>query len=159
MQTLRKVHFYRGVGSLLLIQCAYYLILGLWPITDIKSFMEVTGSTSGIGTIRTLALFQLVISLALARYLFFLIDQKPVLYLGAATAFAFMALNLYCVLKGSMSKVCLASAAVELCLLMNWIGIIVSGGRGVSYRLRKRNGHADSMTIERDFKVFSETKA
>ena len=54
---------------ILWVQTLYYFITGIWPVADITSFMEVTGSKTDIWLVKTVAVLLFAISVSFCAYL------------------------------------------------------------------------------------------
>jgi hypothetical protein len=150
-------HLRSGSGSLLLIQAIYLSTIAVWPLVDIGSFMVVTGSHLDSSLVKTVAALLIPISVGMALFLFIRTDHRPAMALAISLAIAFTTIDLYCVLSGTISKICLGDAAIEFCLLMNWIAIVFDSRRDLPRSL-SANDELDRADIENDLTVYSETK-
>ena len=102
------------IKKLLLIQGIFYLTTGIWPVLHIDSFMWVTGSKTDIWLVKMVGLLSITISISMFSQL--KQNQQPIL-LSISSAISFLAIDVYYVINGTISRVYLADAAIELIFL------------------------------------------
>jgi len=108
------------VELLIAFQSLYIAITAIWPLIHIRSFMAVTGPKTDLWLVKTVGALLIPISLCLGVYLF--IPQRiPAAALGAGTAIAFICVDVVYTAKGTISKIYLLDAAVELLILGGWL--------------------------------------
>jgi hypothetical protein len=104
-----------------LVQGAYYLTTGLWPLIHMRSFVAVTGPKRELWLVRTVGLLATAIAIPLLRAA---AARRPVgddvAALSASTAAAFVAADVPPVVTGRISPIYLADAAVEAVFLAWW---------------------------------------
>jgi len=114
--------------TILRLQGGYYLATGVWPLLHIPSFEAVTGPKTDDWLVHMVGLLAAVNGAALglaaqkSRHL-----ETEMVILAAGTALAFAAIDIWYVLKGVISPIYLADAAVQLTLLI---------GIGMAHRTR-----------------------
>ncbi len=100
---------------------AYYLLTGLWPLVSIDSFQAVTGGKTDLWLVKTVGL---LIAAVGASILFSSRGHDPgveTVVLGAGSALALGAVDVWYALSGVISKVYLLDAPVEAALAAAWI--------------------------------------
>jgi hypothetical protein len=108
------------VGLLALVQGAYFLLTGIWPILHRPSFEAVTGPKTDFWLVRTVGSLIAVIGAVLV--LTGLRDKSTAetVTLGAGSAAALLAVDVNYVARGRISPVYLLDAALEVALLLLW---------------------------------------
>jgi hypothetical protein len=99
----------------LVVQGAYYMITGLWPLIHLSSFEAVTGPKTDHWLVRTVGLLAAAIGLALlagARRRETGTTTLPTLALSSALAFA--AVDVWYGLRGVISPIYLADGVIQL---------------------------------------------
>ena len=110
----------------LIIQTGYILITAVWPLVDIASFMAVTGPKTDVWLVKTVGALLIPISLCLGSFLWIKTNRIPAYILGSTTAAAFILIDLYYALSGTISDIYLLDAAVEFVFLAAWMYIIMT---------------------------------
>ncbi|WP_312190318.1 hypothetical protein [Sphingobacterium sp.] len=95
------------------IQGLYYLITGIWPIVHIESFMMVTGEKIDIWLVRMVGL----LSIAVAISLLFGQNKSDKILLGVPAALAFIAIDVYYNITGTISRIYLLDAILQVVIL------------------------------------------
>jgi hypothetical protein len=111
---------------IVLTQATYTLITAVWPLVDIKSFMEVTGYKRDVWLVKTVGALLIPIALALYAHLHFKSDHRTAFVLGCLTALAFACIDFYYALNDVIADIYLADGVVELIFVGGWIYIILS---------------------------------
>jgi hypothetical protein len=88
----------QGLKRLAYGQGIYFLIMGLWPILDIQSFLWITGPKSDLWLVRTLGLLIAAVGFALVRAVS----------------------DLFYVALGSISRIYLWDAGIQIGLVLMW---------------------------------------
>jgi hypothetical protein len=100
----------------------YYLLTGLWPILHMESFMAVTGPKTDQWLVRMVALLTIVISIELlAGIKYGQASQR----LSIGAALSYLIIDSYYSLNGTISRVYLVDAAVQLLFIV----LLVVAGR------------------------------
>lgn len=102
-------------------QGAFYLLTGIWPILSIGTFQAVTGPKTDLWLVKTVGAVIAVIGSALLHSAWSgeVTDSIAMLAAGSAVALATVDINYS--LKGVISKIYLADAAVEIPLVILWL--------------------------------------
>lgn len=104
-----------------LAQGAYYAAGGLWPILHLRSFEAVTGRKRDHWLVRTVGGLITAVGAALIVEGLEPQDRAPARVLGVASALALGGAAAYYALRGRISKVYLADAAVEAAIAAAWL--------------------------------------
>jgi hypothetical protein len=100
------------------IQAVYFIITGIWPIINIKSFEAVTGPKVDKWLVKTISWLILVVGLQLL----FADEPKDVVVLGVGSALALGAADAYySVIRRRISYVYLADSLAELLIIVGWL--------------------------------------
>jgi hypothetical protein len=90
-----------------------------------ESFMKVTGAKTDVWLVKTVAILLVAISLSFLTALFSRSSLLPTVVLAASCCIALTAIDCYYALNGTISKIYVADAVVELILLAGWLIIIL----------------------------------
>ncbi len=107
---------------LLIAQGGFYVVTGVWPLVHMPSFVLVTGPKRDLWLVRMVGCLAVAIGPALLVALRSPLHE-PTLVLGAASALAFLAVDLVYVLKKTIGPVYLVDAAAEFLLLIGWLAV------------------------------------
>ena len=99
----------------LLSQSVYYFLTGLWPLVDISSFMKVTGPKTDIWLVKMVGALTVAISIALFNSCRTGINASPIL--AHCAAIAYLTIDVYYYLNGTISFVYLFDAVIELLII------------------------------------------
>lgn len=102
-------------------QGLFYLVTGIWPLAHIDSFVAVTGPKQDIWLVQTVGALVIAIALALLVAASTRTFTAAIRSLGAASAAAFLLVDVTFYLHGVIAAVYLVDAAVELALLVGWV--------------------------------------
>jgi hypothetical protein len=119
LQTIMKF-----IRILAVAQVVYIAVTALWPLVDIKSFMEITGPKTDVWLVKTVAALLLPISLTMSTLLYTARDQRSLFVLGASTAAAFLVVDLYYSLNDVISDIYLLDAVIEFFFLIGWAVVV-----------------------------------
>jgi hypothetical protein len=98
-------------------QAAYYLLTGVWPLLSRRTFEAVTGPKTDWWLVQMVGLLAGVIGVTIAAGTR---DERPaqtVRALAVLSALSFTGIDVVYSLRGRISKIYLADAAVELALI------------------------------------------
>jgi hypothetical protein len=97
--------------NILVVQGGYYFITGLWPLLHLPSFVAVTGPKDDYWLVKLVALLSTsaAITMLSTRN-----EQSTSLTLNLTFAFSFLLIDVFYVLNGTISKIYLGDAFVEL---------------------------------------------
>ncbi|KQR65319.1 hypothetical protein [Pedobacter sp. Leaf176] len=103
------------MNKLLRLQGVFYLFTGVWPIIHIQSFMWVTGPKIDIWLVKMVGLLSIAISLSILSQPAHK-QRSPVL--SISTAISFLAIDVYYTTVGTISKIYLADAVIQLIFII-----------------------------------------
>ena len=118
---------HNGRRVLLVLQSAYDLLAGLWPLIHITSFMQVTGYKTDLWLVKIVGLLFVCVALAFLTDLLFRETSRAIAVLSISTAAAILAIDVYYSLTDVISDIYLADAAIQLVFIGGW-GIGVRSG-------------------------------
>jgi hypothetical protein len=98
---------------LLSCQAAYYLVTGIWPVISVRTFEAVTGPKTDGWLVRTVGLLAAVIGAAIGVAARRGQRTPELLVLAFGSALAFAAIDLVYALRGVISPIYLADAALQ----------------------------------------------
>jgi hypothetical protein len=113
------VRFISPMRRLPLIQGTYFLVTGLWPIVHLRSFEKVSGPKVDRWLVKTFGALTAVVGASLllaARE-----SKQSQAQLGIGSAGAIAAAELNYALRGRISAVYAADAAIELAFVTSWL--------------------------------------
>jgi len=108
----------------LILQTAYYLITAIWALVDINSFMRITGPKTDIWLVKTVAVLLVAISFSFIASLKFRSYDFSAITLAVCCCLLLTCIDCFYVWNGTISKVYLLDAVVEIGLLIGWLIII-----------------------------------
>jgi hypothetical protein len=117
----RQAEARRRPRTLLLAQGAYFLVTGLWPILDRRSFEAVTGPKTDFWLVRAVGVLITVIGAALLTAGIRRNPALEVCLLAMGSAAGFIAVDVNYTARGRISPVYLLDALVEAGLLGLWL--------------------------------------
>jgi hypothetical protein len=103
----------------LLVQGAYYLITGIWPLISISTFEAVTGPKTDDWLVQTVGVLAAVIGATLLVGAVRRPSNRETLTLSVLSILGFVAVDVVFVLRGSIGPIYLADAAVQAVLLIS----------------------------------------
>ena len=99
------------------LQAAYYLVTGIWPWISMRTFEAVTGPKTDDWLVQTVGALVIAIGLALAVAAWKRDRSAPTITLSAASAAAFIVVDVVFVVSGTIRPIYLADAVVEAAIL------------------------------------------
>jgi hypothetical protein len=103
-----------------LLQGAFYLATGLWPLIDIDSFQQVTGPKTDLWLVRTVGVLVTIIGVVLISAARHRRVAGEVRLLAVGSALGLAAIDIIYVSLKTISPVYLGDAAAELGLVALW---------------------------------------
>jgi len=107
---------------ILFVQAVYYLITGLWPIVSLRSFEAVTGPKTDDWLVQMVGLLAAAIGTTLlfgswrgSRY-------RETLALAILGAISFTAIDVIFAVNGTIGRICLADAVVQVIVISALLG-------------------------------------
>jgi hypothetical protein len=110
-------------------QASYILMTAIWPLADIRSFMEVTGYKTDVWLVKTVGALLIPVAICLFSYLLIDTDRRPAMLLGGLTAIAFISIDFYYALTDVIPDIYVLDGVVEIIFLVLWIFIWFSDRR------------------------------
>jgi hypothetical protein len=107
--------------ALALGQGIYFFVTGIWPILHVRSFMRVTGPKRDIWLVKTVGAVISVIGITLLAGGVSGQVGVPVFLLAVLSAAALAAVDVIYVGNGTISKIYLLDAAIEVLLIAAWL--------------------------------------
>jgi hypothetical protein len=101
-------------------QGVYYLLTAVWPIVHIESFIWVTGPKTDIWLVKTVSALLIPIGLTILLALRRTTPILEVAVLAGGAAIALAVIDIVYVANGTISRIYLADAVVELPLAAAW---------------------------------------
>ena len=114
----------------LLLQTIYYLITSVWPLIDIESFMRVTGPKTDVWLVKTVSVLLLAISFSFIAAFLFRLYNLSVITLATSCCVLLILIDCYYAANGTISKIYLLDAFLQICFLAGWIFIILKKVKG-----------------------------
>jgi hypothetical protein len=104
-----------------MVQAAYFVLTGLWPLFSMRTFQAVTGSKTDAWLVKTVGVLVSVIggALAVAGLRRSSGPEVPVLAIGSAVGLA--GIDVVYVAKGRIARIYLLDAVAEAALVSAWI--------------------------------------
>lgn len=120
-------------STLALVQGAYFLITGIWPIIHINSFMAVTGPKTDLWLVKTVGVLVGVIGLGLIASWMIQRITFPLVLHAAGSALGLCFINVIYVWKGVISPIYLLDSVVEIIFVISWCAFIWQTGLFTRY--------------------------
>lgn len=121
---------------MLWLQGVYYLLTGVWPLIDIRSFQAVTGpKTDHLVTglerdhwlVMTVGVLITGIALSLLSAAWRKSANPETVVLAMASALGLTAIDVIYVARGAILPIYLVDAALEIVLIAVWLFLLASG--------------------------------
>jgi hypothetical protein len=103
------------------LQGAFYALTGIWPVLHIESFLRVTGPKHDLWLVQTFGLVLFGVGAILIHAGLRKRVEASLAALGLVLAVTLLAVDVMFVLRGAISTVYLADAAVELAIACGWL--------------------------------------
>ena len=104
--------------QVLRVQGLYYVLTGVWPLVHLRSFEAVTGPKTDDWLVHMVGLLVVVIGATLLVAARPRQGRREVLVLAVGSAIAFTMIDVWYVVAGTISRVYLADAGVEVGLII-----------------------------------------
>jgi hypothetical protein len=104
-----------------LVQAIYFGLTGLWPIVHIRSFMAVTGPKVDIWLVKTVGVLIVAIAIPLFTSVIHNNVTIDVMLLAIASSLGLTAIDVYYVVRKTISKIYLLDAVAEVILVIAWL--------------------------------------
>jgi hypothetical protein len=102
-------------------QGVYYLATGLWAVVHYRSFSRVTGPKTDVWLVKTTGL--ILAGIGLVLLLFY--ETEAAALLGLLIALTLAGADTFYSIRGTISKIYMADAAVELGFAAGWALTII----------------------------------
>lgn len=99
----------------------YTLLMAIWPIVHIESFMAVTGYKHDVWLVKPVGALLIPVGCGLVSYIFIRTDRRPALILGSFSCVAFICIDFYYAIADVISDVYMIDGFVQLALFCCWI--------------------------------------
>lgn len=103
-------------SHIFLSQAIYYILTGLWPLVDIHSFMKVTGPKTDVWLVKMVGL--LTVAIAITLFSSYKKNNDTLSVLSITAALAYMSIDIYYYLNGTINFVYLGDALVEALIII-----------------------------------------
>lgn len=115
------------------VQGSYTLLTTLWAVTDIRSFMQVTGPKTDIWLVKTVAVVLIPVGLC-----FLLADRVKkdhwlVIMIGITSSLGLAIIDFYYTASKTISRVYALDGALQVIFLLSWLGLL-GGHKRLSLR-------------------------
>ena len=107
--------------AVLVVQGVYYLITGIWPLVSIATFEAVTGPKTDDWLVQTVGVLAAVIGATLLVGACVVPPAREAVTLSVLSILGFAAVDVVFVLRGTISPIYLADAAIQS-VAFNWAG-------------------------------------
>lgn len=114
--------------GLAIIQGAYFAGTGLWALFHVRSFLRITGAKTDVWLVKTVAALVLVIGCSLLVGAARGRVGPDLLFLAVGSTTALAVVDIIYVVRGTISRVYLLDALIELGLAIAWIAIVGLNG-------------------------------
>jgi hypothetical protein len=105
----------------LLFQGFYYLIISVWPLIHIDSFLIITGYKQDVWLVKMVSVIILCISLTILYALSLKEKNIPVFFLSFISPVGFLFVELYYVNNNTIKEIYLVDALLELQIILVWL--------------------------------------
>ena len=107
------------------VQGIYTTLTALWALTDIDSFMAVTGPKTDIWLVKTVSVILLAIGISFIVQAFIRSNPLPVIVLALISSIGLAFIDSYYALNGVISKIYLGDAVLQVLFCFVWIYVIL----------------------------------
>jgi hypothetical protein len=109
-----------------LLQAAYYVTTGVWPLVSRRSFEAITGPKADYWLVETVGALTSVIGTTLGVAAYKNRVEAELVLLGIGSAVGFAAIDVLHATTGRISRVYLVDAAVQVGIISKWAGTSAS---------------------------------
>src|SRR4051812_32305758 len=110
--------------GLAMLQAGYFCAAGVWPIVHMPSFLRMTGPKTDLWLVRTVGVLVTAIGFALAVASWRGQINLPIVILAVSTAAGLAIIDIVFVARGTIAKIYLMDAVVEVVLIGMWCAYI-----------------------------------
>lgn len=107
--------------TLIVLQTAYYLATGIWPVIHIKSFEKITGEKTDKWLVKMVGL----LSVAVAITIFLANSADDVKLLGILAAAAFVAIDFYYAVQRIVAPIYFVDGLIQVAFMAGWLLVIL----------------------------------
>ena len=111
----------QGARRLLLIQAAYFLLTGLWPLVHMESFLAVTGPKDDVWLVETVGLLIAAMGAGFGLAALGGDVSREIIVIAMASAVGLATIDSIYVARGRIPAVYLLDAGIELVLIACWL--------------------------------------
>ena len=104
--------------TVVIVQGVYYLITGIWPLVSMTTFEAVTGPKTDDWLVQTVGVLAAVIGATLLVGSWRRAPSRETITLSVLSMLGFAAVDIVFVLRGTISAIYLADAAIQALLLI-----------------------------------------
>ena len=104
-----------------LVQGIYLVVIGLWPLINTESFMNITGPRMDVWALKITGLLMAVIGFSLLHARQKTVINESLAMLGLLTAIAIAITEIYFVSQGTIRSIYLLDAMIEIIFLLMWL--------------------------------------
>jgi hypothetical protein len=121
-----KGRYPRLLFVLAIVQAMYFLIAALWPLTNIESFMAVTGPKVDIWLVKTVGLLVTINAIILLLATLRNRLTMEVILLAILSAGAFSWVDIYYAWTDVISEIYLIDGAIEIFFVLCWFLLLLT---------------------------------
>src|SRR5687767_6835976 len=103
----------------------YYVVTGVWPIVNLRSFMAVTGPKTDQWLVKTVGLLVTAVGVTIAAAAWRDAITLEIAILALASAASLTAIDVVYVAKGVIAKIYLLDAVPEVLLIAGWVWVLM----------------------------------
>ncbi len=122
-----------GINRIVIMaQGAYYVITGSWPLVSYATFEAITGPKTDKWLVHTVGLLLVAVGAALLTGARRASPSAETLVLAAASACAFIAIEIFYVARSVIGPIYLADAVLQVCMLALYGWVFMTGRQRAS---------------------------
>jgi hypothetical protein len=118
------------VRYLSVIQGLYYVVTGIWPVLEIRTFQLVTGPKKDLWLVKAAGLLIGVIGGVLLLAGFRRRKEPEFPLLAVSSALSLAGIDIVYARRGTISRIYLLDAAGQLMLVAGWLATLIANRRG-----------------------------
>jgi hypothetical protein len=111
--------------TLIIAHGLYILVTALWPLLDIKSFMEVTGPKNDIWLVKTVGVLLIPIVICLFSALFLETHPVPVILVGISCSAGLAVIDFYYTSNKTIRGIYAWDGVLEIIFLTGWVYLLI----------------------------------